>query len=245
MESTVKIGSVSDYINITNNFEPNFIYRGHANNEKEIWKLLPSIARLYNSTNINDLGSKHGYWRDFEEKILKEFERKSITYIQKLPKNEIDWMVLGQHYGLPTRLLDWTQNPLVALFFAIIDDSNVESHVWAASIVETWSINAPVDTLDNVIKLLPSQIDSRIISQNGCFTIHPLPAGITPITPLEELFDNEEGDSGILELTKIVIPDDSKLKDEMLIQLGRQGIDYSFIFPDLTGLCKQLKIDFL
>lgn len=81
------------------------------------------------------------------------------------------------------------------------------------------------------------------MNQNSCFTIHPFPDGITPLTPLEDLFEYEGLDTGISILEKFTIPADSKLKRRMLIQLKKLGIDYNSIFPDLTGLCKQIKVD--
>jgi hypothetical protein len=51
------------------------------------------------------------------------------------PESEIDWLLLAQHYGLPTQLLDWTENPFVAIFFALGEggDGNRDGCLWALS----------------------------------------------------------------------------------------------------------------
>lgn len=130
------IENVSGFIKKIEELDSNLIFRGHSNEEKKEWKLVPSIGRLFNEGNISDLG-RHGGWNNLQKKLLEEFKSKSIHYLRLNPEDEIELMVLGQHYGLPTRLLDWTENPLIALFFALIDDSGVKSNVWAAMVPET------------------------------------------------------------------------------------------------------------
>lgn len=105
-------------------------YRGQNNSR---FMLTPGIMRMAYSIRDN-LGYKikptptdlHGSDKSFvtmtdEHKLLdmfKEFSKHDLNDIVQ-PQNDIQWMELGQHYGLPTFLLDWSTDPLIALFFAI------------------------------------------------------------------------------------------------------------------------------
>ena len=86
------------------------MFRGHADGN---WKLLPKIGRMFK------LLEGYSDWKTFEDDILERFQKYAIQYLKKEPKNIIECLVIGQHYGLPTRLLDWTKNPLKALFFRL------------------------------------------------------------------------------------------------------------------------------
>ncbi len=81
-------------------------FRGMANRD---WRLEPSLAR-------------HG-GIDLEIPLIKRFKQNALPHMSSRPENEWEWLFVMQHHGLPTRLLDWTENALVALYFVVNDVS--------------------------------------------------------------------------------------------------------------------------
>jgi len=81
-------------------------YRGQIEHG---WGLTPRLAR--NRGHI-----------EREVDMLKRFRQDAGPRVREIPRTTWEWIGLAQHYGLPTRLLDWTENPLVALYFAVESD---------------------------------------------------------------------------------------------------------------------------
>ena len=90
-----------------------WIFRGHRKKE---WPLKSSIHRF-----VEDHGIEKSSWHVREKETIRRFRAVAHLYLQHLPrrKDQPFWLSLIQHYGGPTRLLDFTFNPAVALFFAL------------------------------------------------------------------------------------------------------------------------------
>ena len=222
-----EVNQVADILNFINT-RPNTvdsIFRGHRDHE---WKLNPKLAR-HTSITI----------RKREKIVMNEFKRLSLPFISIQPRNEFDWLTLAQHHGLPTRLLDWTYNPLTALWFVVRKgaDNGNDGSVWMFSpLLEDWQVQQQ-DSHDNpysvseIMIYRPTYISQRIATQTSVFTIHPTGSD-DEITPLERSYKHRN------KLFKMMVPR-ARFKD-IRKELNKYNINESTIFMDLDGICGYL-----
>jgi hypothetical protein len=188
-------------------------------------------------------------FKERESSLIEEFKRQSAFFLSTstTPHTDLEWLALAQHHGLATRLLDWSESPLTALFFAVEPTSLEEEAegsdavVWAFTglRIEGEQLRKNLDELDELVEQVgiriyfPSHISNRFVAQQGCFTVHSLRASELP---LEEAFTAHKGCQ--YHLVKYIVPNSrrEKIKEE----LYRLGTNYVSLFPDLDGLCRKL-----
>ncbi len=108
-----------------------FVYRGMTNAD---FRMVTSLRR-----NCRQLQAS------LEPAILKNFAKYAVIEDPSIAQSVWRQMIMGQHHGLPTRLLDWTQSPLVALHFSVSEDSleQMEEHdcvIWRMDITQLHSL---------------------------------------------------------------------------------------------------------
>lgn len=227
--------------------EPDLWFRGSQNAS---WRLIPKLYR--SKTSAREL------LKD-EDEIREEFVRRAPSLTTYSPRNSWEWYFLMQHYSAPTRLLDWTEDPQIALYFALMESEGYQdAAVW---VLDPWRLNKLVLKTDEVLPpgadgladidrrkyapWLPDRFDAKKRLKK------PLPVAIFPNQfdrriaaqrscftvhglkkdSLDDLFPRTQK-----LLAKITIP--AHKVEDVCSELEDCSVDEATIYPDLEGLGK-------
>ena len=181
---------------------------------------------------------------------MNQFKQKANLLLDRNPKNEFDWLFLMQHYGFPTRLLDWSENPLVALYFVVNEKPKIDGALWMLLPLklnlfssselkhipsfedkelknythETYE--SETSTFLNPIAAIAVRNNSRMVAQLSVFTMHHRSPAI------EEVGDKKH-------VWKYIIP--SNYKKAINNELKNLAINEFTLFPELDKIKSTIK----
>jgi FRG domain len=212
-------------------------FRGQSDSS---WKLLPGYQRLKAPPP--------------ESVLIKRFKQNANLLVSNVGEKTIDWLFYLQHYGVPTRLLDWSESPLFGIYFAIMSNPKKDGALWALKPLELNSLVSPDPNdskflpsfedaiLENyypesvevgsVIGVLPmaaiaTRNNARIQAQLGVFTISHLTK-----QPIEEVGTGKH-------ICKYIIS--AKAKNNFREELKLLGISKFQLFPELSSAGELVK----
>ena len=207
--------TLEDFLKVQYGLPETDFFRGQSSSD---YLLIPSIGRLFKD-------GEESVLIQYERDIFEDFKRKFSMFTDVRPKNDKEFLFLAQHYGLPTRLLDWTYNPLIALFFACcsnFDKNGVVFQSYEFSRNEFNEERNDILSFPSITLLKPNMTDVRYKNQNGLFVLYP--------KPWKEAFDHIS--------TRYIIP--FNCKRSILNKLEKIGFTRSYIMPSLDSLCKDI-----
>lgn len=216
-------------------------YRGQASKD---WGLIPHYMRLENAQS--------------ESTFLKRFKQSAAMLIDTTPKESFDWLFLMQHYGVPTRLLDWSESPLVALYFAVenlIEHGDKDGALWLLYPTDL-NKHAHINNKEEE-DYIPSFEDEELenysvesLKTNPRIQLYPVATiatrnntriqaqlGVFTIhhyenIPIEKIGDNTH-------VVKLIIPANSK--ELIKNQLSLLGYSKFQLFPELSSIGDMIK----
>lgn len=206
-----------------------WVFRGQSDAS---YSLMPGVGR--GDPKVNPETS--------ERMLIDEFKLRLPSVYQGTVRDEWELLALAQHYGAPTRLLDWTKSPLFALWFAVSerarDHQAPAAAIWAFQtakedfVSDTERSTSPLEV--SKTRFFESRyFDARLAAQQGLFSVHKWWEAGGKVVPLDG--------NALLhgKIKKFVIP--ALHLTSLATELDRVGVSAASIYPDLAGLCMHLR----
>ena len=200
-----------------------WIFRGVGDASND---LIPRVGRPDSSKNLNT-GDDVGYSADYEARCINRFKREARPHMLIEPRSDLDWLSIAQHHGLPTRLLDWSESPLVAAYFALaaggfVNKEATDAAIYGISCPQIVSSDEEVTAAPDVVAYFPQHLTPRITAQRGLFTCHRFP---------DRVYRPDE-------ISRWIIP--SKMCFTLKVILNKCGFNEASMFPDLDGVANHV-----
>jgi hypothetical protein len=206
------------------------IFRGQTYN----WPLIPTSFRnrkYSKNENLSEFDKNYQTISDYSQ--LNTFCEVASQQNKDFPKAPIEQMIIAQHYGITTPLLDWTTNIFVAAYFSInekggnSDNSNFRPTIYHLRderlLGDIKDHEFELKTIRNSCLIKPFPLDRRVERQSSIFTFHPFAFMVPPKIPVDEY--------------QISI----SLFNYLVDTLGKIGYASSQLFPDYAGLADRIK----
>lgn len=216
--SSASKNSWMEFLKFLSKFETtNVVFRGHG---KGSFELCPNIGRKINEKVV--------YSFDKECAVFTQFKRQVRQFNKNDVRDEWELLALGQHHGLPTRLLDWTYSILIACYVAVSTEEKEDGQIIALKISHRDYIKESDKSpfkLEKVKFFVPPAVSPRIINQRGLFSVHHKP---------NEPWVPEDGNKQHFNIPK-------EMKKYFRKQLFLLGINPLSVKTDIDGLGEMLK----
>jgi hypothetical protein len=225
-----KADSVYDLFGESRFRRDRYLFRGQMSAD---WKLESSFDRWF-------MGLSGSLDRiQTAEKLLKLFKSgcEGLKIAKAVSQDDINALATGQHFGLPTRLLDWSESPYIAAFFAFSDAISVgitDGHVaiWALNLhSKIWNRELGVEIVS-----VPASGNQRLWNQEGRFSLSR-----TPFSCLEDYVTSSDTDD--MALRKMILPVSEAR--QALSDLDSMGINHFRVYPEVVGCALAAKMQAL
>jgi hypothetical protein len=255
MNNEYKLKFFDDLVKIGTTMGKNW-FRGHSKMHND---LRPGIYRSKYHQDIHRM-----FKPEHEFDLIANFKRYAPSVYdasEVLPDEDqnLKWLLLMQHYGLPTRLLDWTENILFAAFFAVTSNPTEDGELWSLY-PDHLNKQSGIDGLPLIKSSIINFISNEALHSDPNTLAHEYGLGEVPSKPIAFLppvlykrmshqqsvftiHPKASEDEGIEKLipedkylTRYIIPKEVKVDFER--KLSYLGVTYRTLFPDFEGLSK-------